>query len=92
MNEKRIKKWGRTRKLGKFRFIIFYSLAQSLIFSIVMSLFNYFWETSIDGKENAGFNLTFAIVSFVIFFAVMLVGSNYIWNKTEKEYLAALEK
>lgn len=92
MNERQFKKWERNRKLGKFGFILVYSFLTSLICAAVASSYYYLWDKFVAGKEAVEFDVTRALIRFTVFFAVFAVVAFFVWKKSEKDYLAALNK
>jgi hypothetical protein len=83
-----MEKWKRTRKLGKFWYVLLNALTFSLLVSLGMSLSNYLIDKFAYGEETSVFRPRFLLLNFLILFTTWLFFSIYIWNKTEKEYLA----
>ena len=88
MTAKRIKKWGRIRRLGKFWYVLLNSLAFSLIVSLVTSLSIYLLDRFAYGEETSAFRPRFVLLNALILFTLWVFFSVYTWNRAEKEYLA----
>jgi hypothetical protein len=91
MNSKQIKKWEKTRKLGKVRFVFICSILFSLLFSFFFNFVFFLIYRYVDGKDVFLLDFFNFLLVAVLGFVFQVLYSTYVWNKTENRYLQALK-
>ena len=91
MNVKQIRRWKRTRSLGKSRFILKYVLILELIPILTwVSLIIISYVFSISSVFDPNYPIKFLIIGLVLFSIVGYFSSHFVWRATEEKYLKSV--
>lgn len=92
MEENKLKKWKRTRKIGQFWFVLIYSISFGIVFSLILNTFFYISEIYLKSLNlSVAFSAKLLVFNFLIGFFLWLIIATLMWNKTEKEFQMSMD-